>query len=51
MDKDTCCPEFHPAPCDDKVFEWKDKRFVKDKAFETPQNLDEVVAFLDKILK
>jgi hypothetical protein len=24
-----CCPEFNPAPWDDKAFEWHDKRFIK----------------------
>ncbi len=24
-----CCPEFDPAPWEDKVFEWKDRKFIK----------------------
>lgn len=26
-----CCPKFDPSPWEDKVFEWKDKRFIKGK--------------------
>jgi hypothetical protein len=33
MEKDDCCPKFDPAPWDNKTFEWKDKRFIKDKVF------------------
>ena len=29
----VCCPEFDPAPWDDKTFEWQHKRFIKDKIF------------------
>ena len=24
-----CCPEFNPAPWEDKLFEWEHKKFVK----------------------
>jgi hypothetical protein len=34
MESDTvCCPKFDPAPWDGKVFNWKDKKFIKDKVF------------------
>lgn len=34
MTKDTeCCPKFNPEPWDGKVFEWKDKKFIKNKVF------------------
>jgi hypothetical protein len=26
-----CCPEFDPIPWDDKVVEWENKKFIKDK--------------------
>lgn len=26
-----CCPEFNPAPWDDKIFDWDNKKFIKDK--------------------
>lgn len=28
-----CCPRFDPAPWDDKIFEWGNKKFIKDKVF------------------
>ena len=28
-----CCPKFNPEPWDGKVFEWQDKKFIKDKVF------------------
>jgi len=37
MDNQTtqteCCPKFDPAPWDGKVFEWNNKKFVKEKVF------------------
>jgi len=29
----TCCPEFDPIPWDNQIFEWKNKKFIKDKVF------------------
>lgn len=26
-----CCPRFDPSPWDNKIFEWQDKKFIKDK--------------------
>lgn len=26
-----CCPQFDPAPWEDKVFEWQNRRFIRDK--------------------
>jgi hypothetical protein len=28
-----CCPKFDPAPWDGKVFEWENKKFIKEKVF------------------
>jgi hypothetical protein len=28
-----CCPKFDPTPWDNKIFEWNDKKFIKDKVF------------------
>lgn len=28
-----CCPKFEPEPWDDKIFQWENKRFIKDKVF------------------
>ncbi|HNR43582.1 MAG TPA: hypothetical protein PLI06_04485 [Methanofastidiosum sp.] len=33
MSDEECCPKFDPKPWDGKVFEWKNKKFVKDKVF------------------
>lgn len=54
MDQDICCPKFDPAPWDEKTFEWKDKKFVKDKiraVFNIPLNFGAVMKRLDKKLR
>jgi hypothetical protein len=28
-----CCPPFDPVPWDDKIIEWKDKKFMREKVF------------------
>jgi hypothetical protein len=33
MDSTQCCPKFNPGPWDGKTFEWRDKKFAKDKVF------------------
>ena len=41
-----CCPKFNPSPWDEKVFEWKDKKFIKDKVltfFYMPLNFGSVM--------
>jgi hypothetical protein len=30
---DVCCPKFDPTPWDGKIFEWDNKRFIKEKVF------------------
>lgn len=30
---DICCPEFEPAPWNEKVFTWENKKFIKDSVF------------------
>jgi hypothetical protein len=50
-EKDICCPEFDPIPWDGKVFEWKDKKFIKDSVFTIfymPVNFGGVMRKLDK---
>ena len=32
MEKE-CCPKFDPRPWENKIFEWNNKKFVKDKVF------------------
>jgi hypothetical protein len=33
LKKSECCPAFDPAPWDDKIFEWENKKFIKAKVF------------------
>lgn len=50
-----CCPEFIPAPWDDKTFDWDNKKFIKDHVctfFYMPMNFGGVMKRLsDKITK
>ena len=46
-----CCPKFKPDLWDDKIFEWKNKKFIKDKVFTfffIPMNFGKVMKRLDK---
>jgi hypothetical protein len=41
-----CCPRFDPVPWDGKLFEWNNKRFIKDSVttqFYMPLNFGEVI--------
>ena len=54
MTEATCCPTFDPAPWDEKVFEWKDKPFIKDRVFTlfyVPINFGRVMKRLDKRIR
>ena len=47
----TCCPEFNPAPWDDKILEWNNRKFVRDKVFTVfniPVNFGRVMRRLDQ---
>ena len=33
MEEQVCCPRFDPEPWDEKVLEWNEKRFIKDRVF------------------
>lgn len=49
MDTNECCPKFDPAPWNEKVFEWNDKRFVRDSVFTLfymPMNFGGVITRL-----
>jgi hypothetical protein len=49
-----CCPEFNPAPWDDKLLEWGNKKFIKDKVFTLffmPMNFGAVMRRLDARVK
>jgi len=46
-----CCPKFEPNLWDDKVFEWDNKKFIKDKVFTLfymPLNFGSAMKRLDK---
>ncbi|MBU1130994.1 hypothetical protein KJ840_02575 [Patescibacteria group bacterium] len=46
QDKMECCPKFDPAPWSGKIFEWDNKKFIKDKVFTLfymPLNFGSVV--------
>lgn len=46
-----CCPEFNPAPWDDKILVWEDKKFIRDKVFaifNMPVNFGRVMKRLDE---
>lgn len=48
---ETCCPEFNPTPWDDKIIDWNNKLFIKDKVctlFYMPMNFGKVMKRLDK---
>jgi len=49
-----CCPEFDPAPWDDKTLIWDHKLFIKDKVctlFYMPMNFGKVMKRLDHKIK
>jgi len=51
VDNSICCPEFHPELWDDKIFEWHDKKFIKDTVFTfffMPINFGSVMKRLDE---
>lgn len=51
MNKDGCCPKFDPEPWEGKTFEWKEKKFIKDKVFTLfymPMNFGSVIKKLMK---
>jgi len=42
-----CCPKFDPTPWDGRIFEWENKKFIKDKVctfFYIPLNFGAVMA-------
>ncbi len=48
---DVCCPEFDPTKWEDKVFNWENKRFIKEKVHTflyMPLNFGGVMKKLDK---
>jgi hypothetical protein len=50
---EICCTEFDPIPWEDQTFEWKNKRFIRDKVFTLfymPVNFGSVMKRLDEKL-
>ncbi len=48
---EICCPKFNPTPWDDKIIDWNNKLFIKDKVctlFYMPMNFGKVMKRLDK---
>lgn len=46
-----CCPEFDPKPLDGEMFEWENKKFIKDKVitfFYFPLNFGKIIRKLNK---
>lgn len=49
--EDICCPPFDPSLWDDKVLDWQNRTFIKDKVwtlFYMPMNFGSVMKRLDK---
>ena len=50
-DNNICCPKFDPDPWEEKVVEWKEKKFIKDSVFTLfymPVNFGSIMRKLDK---
>lgn len=51
MNENECCPKFDPTPWDDRLFEWNQKRFIKDTVatfLHIPLNFGTVIRRLDE---
>ena len=49
--KDQCCPKFDPTPWDEKIHQWDNKKFIKDRVltvFYIPLNFGSVMKRLDE---
>lgn len=54
LNEEICCPKFDPEPWDNKVLDWKDKVFLKEKVktfFFMPLNFGSVMKRLDGKIK
>lgn len=52
MLKKLCCPKFKPETWDEKIFEWKDKKFIKGRVgtcFYVPLNFGGVISKMMKL--
>jgi len=51
MNENECCPKFNPAPWDGVLFEWNEKKFIKEKVttfLYMPMNFGGVMKKLDE---
>lgn len=51
MSESECCPKFDPTPWDGKLFEWNNKRFIKESVstfFHMPLNFGNVTKKIDE---
>ncbi|PNX45982.1 MAG: hypothetical protein BV459_07365 [Thermoplasmata archaeon M11B2D] len=51
MNENECCPKFDPTPWDGRLFEWNQKRFIKDTVttfLHIPLNFGTVMRRLDE---
>ena len=49
-----CCPKFDPAPWDDKIFEWTNKKFIKSRVFtflHIPLNFGVVIRRMNALIE
>lgn len=49
--EEICCPKFEPQLWDEKIFDWEEKKFIKDRVcslFYMPLNFGAVMKRLDK---
>jgi len=54
MAEEICCPKFNPEPWEDKILEWKDKKFIKASVFTLfymPINFGSAMTKLSKLAK
>lgn len=51
-EKGICCPEFNPEPWNDKVLNWEDKKFIRERVrtfYYMPMNYGSVMKRIDKL--
>jgi hypothetical protein len=50
----VCCPEFSPEPWNDKIFQWENKKFIKERVrtfFYMPLNFGRVMRKIDSSIR
>jgi len=53
-DEAICCPKFDPIPWNDKIVDWENKRFIKDKVctiFYMPLNFGGAMKRFDRMVR